>query len=159
MGCIYLPNGIPFDAWKPEATDGKVTRLNPWLASFEPHRQDLQFLTGLQSDSNQTHQAGSATWLLRPCPEGEYINQTRDVGGTSMDQSMILYGSPFADGHDHQSTMLPMLIAGRAGGKIRPGRMLEYPDGPAEGVYLSMMDIMGVAIHEIGGIDKAIPIT
>ncbi len=52
-----------------------------------------------------------------------------------------------------------MLIAGRAGGNIRPGRMLECPDGPAEGVYLSMMDIMGVAVHEIGGVDEAIPVT
>ena len=76
-----------------------------------------------------------------------------------LDHCMILYGSPFADGNEHASTNLPMLIAGRAGGAIRPGRMLKYPDGPAEGVYLSMMDIMGVAVHEIGGVDEAIPIT
>ena len=40
-----------------------------------------------------------------------------------------------------------------------PGRHLEYPDSPAEGVYLSMMDVMGVPVHKIGGIDTAIPIT
>ena len=36
---------------------------------------------------------------------------------------------------------------------------MRYPDGPAERVYLSMMDIMGVAVHEIGGVDEAIPVT
>lgn len=52
-----------------------------------------------------------------------------------------------------------MLIAGRAGGNIRPGRLLEYRGGPAEGVYPSVMDIMGVPVHEIGGVDRAIPLT
>jgi len=409
MGCIYIPNGVPFDAWKPEATNGTLTRMNKWMAAFNPYREDVQFLTGLQSECNETHEAASATWLVRPAPEGEEINQTRDVGGASMDQivarsvggatpfnsielitepqgtnaknllanniswrsgntpvpretnpravfdrltgagrnerkdvgqlspqksildavledasslrrrisyadqvkvdeyleavrslekrmsqasvvqreairkkvsslpvpspelpedhaeylrlmfdmlvlaywtdstrvstfmldheesnrfvkfipgvkgmwhslshwraieaggdnfdgtswvskkikyeqylkvieyhheqvayflgrlksipegdgtlldhCMILYGSPFADGDHHSSANLPMLIAGRAGGNIRPGRMLAHPGAPAEGVYLSMMGIMGVTVHEIGGVDKAIPIT
>ena len=87
---------------------------------------------------------------LRDIPEGD---------GTLLDHAMILYGSPFADGHDHQSTQLPMLLAGRAGGRIRPGRVLDTPGGPAEGVYLSMMDAMGVPVQEIGGVDEAVPIS
>ena len=70
-----------------------------------------------------------------------------------------LYGSPFNDGNEHVSVNLPMLIAGKASGKISPGRVLNNIEGPSEGVYLSMMDIMGVPMHEIGGIDTAIPIT
>ena len=72
---------------------------------------------------------------------------------------MILYGSPFADGNEHVSTNLPMLIAGGAGGRIRSGRHLIHTGAPAEGAYLSMMDVMGVPVHEIGGVDKAVPIT
>lgn len=87
------------------------------------------------------------------------LNEIEEQGGTLLDNSMILYGSPFADGNEHVSTNLPMLIAGKAGGKIAPGRHLEYPDSPAEGVYLSMMDVMGVPVHQIGGIDTAISIT
>ena len=52
-----------------------------------------------------------------------------------------------------------MMIAGKAGGKITPVRLLEYPGNPAEGVYLSMMDIMGVPIDQIGGIDTPVSIT
>jgi len=91
-----------------------------------------------------------------------FLNRLKEIeegDGTLLDHSMILFGSPFSDGNEHLSSNLPMLIAGRAGGRIEPGRLLEYPDGPAEGVYLSMMDIMGVPTHEIGGIDTAIPIT
>ena len=406
MGCIYLPNGVPTDAWRPEVKDGRLVKMNEWMAPFEPLRNDVQFIAGLQSETKGSHPGAASTWLVRPCPEGDRISKVKQVGapsmdqivaraiadetpfaslelisrpqgsfsksllrnniswrngttpvpretepravydrltgrgtqnqessqlqsvldtvledarslrsrvgradqdrldeyfdavrsvekqmselasesrasarkkasiyprppegipedhgaylrlmfdmivlaywtdstrvatfmldheqsnryfdfipsvkgmwhaishwrdisgrtedddgdsswsskevkydqyrtiikfhqeqvayflnrlkeikegdGTLLDQSMILYGSPFADGNEHLSSNLPMLIAGRAGGRLAPGRLLEYPNGPAEGVYLSMMDIMGVPAHEIGGVDTAIPIT
>ncbi|MFP6584195.1 MAG: DUF1552 domain-containing protein [Candidatus Hydrogenedentota bacterium] len=409
MGCIYMPNGVPNEAWRPESKDGRLTKMNPWMEAFEPLKNDIQFLAGLQSVTNGSHPGAGATWLVRPCAEGDGIGSTKDVGSPSMDQivarsigdetpfsslelisrpqgtfsksllrnniswrngttpvpretepravydrltgrgaegqnaaetnwqqsildtvladaqslrnristsdqhkldeyldavrgvekqmsrmasesrasarekaatfprppegipedhgaylrlmfdmmvlaywtdstrvasfmldheqsnryvnfipevkgmwhaishwrdisgktedddgktswsskevkfkqyltiikfhqeqvayflnrlknieegdgslldhSMILYGAPFSDGNEHLSKNLPMLIAGKAGGKIAPGRILEYPDGPAEGVYLSMMDVMGVPVHELGGIDTAVAIT
>ena len=48
------------------------------------------------------------------------------------------------------------MIVGRASGRIRPGRVLDRPGGPAEGVYLSMMDAMGVLVQEIGGVGEAV---
>ncbi len=408
MGCIYLPNGVPVDAWQPEVKDGRIVQLNQWMSSLELLKDNLQFVAGLQSETKGSHPGAGATWLVRPCPEGDRISGSRSVGAPSMDQlvaraigdqtpfaslelisrpegsfsksllrnniswrnattpvpretnpqaiydrltggsakesivddsrrrnvldtvledvrglkrrvsrvdqgkldeyldavrsvekrmsqlaaetqaaarakaatfprpsaeipedhaaylrlmfdmivlaywtdstrvatfmldheqsnryfnfisgvkgmwhaishwrdisgktedddgktswsskevkynqylkiieyhheqvayflnrlsqieeggstlldrSMILYGSPFADGNEHISRNLPMLIAGRAGGQIKPGRVLEYPDGPAEGVYLSMMDVMGVPVHQIGGIDTAVSIT
>ena len=86
MGCLYLPNGVPFDAWKPEVADGKLTGMNRWMASLEPYRQDVQFITGLQSETKGSHPGAGATWLVRPCPEGDRISQVKDVGGVSMDQ-------------------------------------------------------------------------
>jgi hypothetical protein len=87
------------------------------------------------------------------------LSEIQEGDGTLLDHCMILYGSPFADGHEHQSTDLPVMIAGKADGKIRPGRMLEYDNEPLEGVFLSMMDVMGVAVHEFGGVDTAVAIS
>ena len=87
------------------------------------------------------------------------LNDIQEGEGTLLDHSMILYGSPFADGNEHLSRNLPMMIAGKAGGRIVPGRLLEHPGAPAEGVYLSMMDLMDVPVHQIGGIDRAVSIT
>ena len=55
MGCLYLPNGVPFDAWEPETKFGKLTALNKWMASLEPYREDFQFITGLQSETKGSH--------------------------------------------------------------------------------------------------------
>jgi len=410
MGCIYMPNGIPVNAWQPETKNGKLVKMNKWMDSFEPLKEDVQFISGLQSETKGSHPGASSTWLIRPCGEGDGISQDKEVGAPSMDQivaraigdqtpfssleliskpdgtfsnsllrnniswrngttpvpreteplaiynrltgrgqksqngegadlrqsvldtvladandlrnkvsqsdqhkldeyldavhsvekqmsaladesrasarqkastfpvppegipedhgaylrlmfdmmvlaywtdstrvasfmldheqsnryfndiipnvkgmwhaishwrdisgmtedddgetswsskeikysqylsvikfhqdqvayflnrlkdieegagtlldhSMILYGSPFSDGNTHLSKNLPVMIAGKAGGKLSPGRNLVYPDAPAEGIYLSMMDVMGVPVHEIGGVDTAIPIT
>ena len=73
------------------------------------------------------------------------LNEIQEGEGTLLDNSMILYGAPFEDGNEHISADLPMMIAGRAGGKISSGRVLAHSGAPAEGVYLSMMDIMDVS--------------
>lgn len=46
------------------------------------------------------------------------------------------------------------MTADDSGRRDRPGRL-----GPAEGVYLSMMDAMGVPVQGIGGVDEAVPNT
>ena len=125
---------------KTEDDDGETS----WSSREVKYKQYLTII--------KYHQEQVAYFLNR-------LKEIKEGDGTLLDHSMILYGSPFSDGNEHLSRNLPMLIAGKAGGKIVPGRLLEYPDGPAEGVYLSMMDIMGVPVHEIGGIDTAIPIT
>ena len=50
--------------------------------------------------------------------------------------SIVLFTSDFGDGDDHYHWDLPMLVAGRAGGRWKPGRHIAYPHqgggGPAQ---------------------------
>ena len=125
---------------KTEDDDGKTF----WSSREEKFNQYLMVI--------KWHHEQVAYFLRR-------LDEIKEGDGTLLDNSMILYGSPFADGNEHISTNLPMFIAGKAGGKINPGRHLVHEGQPAEGAYLSMMDVMGVPVHEIGGVDKAVPIT
>lgn len=47
-------------------------------------------------------------------------------GGTLLDNTMLLYGSSLGDGNDHGQNHLPTLVAGRGGGTIRTGRLLDF---------------------------------
>lgn len=77
---------------------------------------------------------------LRSIPEGE---------GTLLDNSLILYGCAIADGNRHQHHDLPVLLAGRAGGAIDPGRHLRYArDTPMCNLFLSMLDCVGAPDHD-----------
>lgn len=79
---------------------------------------------------------------LKAIPDGE---------STLLDNSMVLYGSGLGDGNRHNHDDLPVLLAGRAGGMIDPGRHLRVPvETPMCNLLLSMLDRVGVEADEIG---------
>jgi len=79
------------------------------------------------------------------------MKATVDGDGTLLDHSMIVYGSGLADGNRHQHENLPILLAGRGDGSLKPGRHLVYPKGtPMTNLYLTLLDRMGVRPEKIG---------
>ena len=79
---------------------------------------------------------------LRSIPEGE---------GTLLDNSMLVYGGGLADGDRHQHDDLPLLMAGRGGGTILPGRHVRYaPETPMANLLVAMLDRMGARGNSFG---------
>lgn len=74
----------------------------------------------------------------------------RDGEGTLLDQSMVVYGSSISEGNGHVHTNLPILLAGRGDGSLKPGRHIAYPETPMTNLYLSMLDKMGVHTDKLG---------
>jgi hypothetical protein len=71
---------------------------------------------------------------------------------TALDNSMILYCSSMLTGN-HDATQLPVVLLGRAGGRINGGRVLDYRDKPDRQMcrlYLSMMDKMQLRPGKFG---------
>jgi hypothetical protein len=62
-----------------------------------------------------------------------------------LEKTMILYGSPMADGNLHNHRRCPLIVLGRANGKL-PGNMhVKAPDGtPMANAMLSMMHSLGM---------------
>jgi hypothetical protein len=78
---------------------------------------------------------------------------------TLLDNSMILFGSSLSDGNRHDPSNLPILLAGRAGGRIDTGRYLATPKGtPLCNLYLSMLERMGVPAESFGDSTGALEI-
>ncbi len=93
---------------------------------------------------NRFHVGQLAYFLqrLKAVPEGE---------GTLLDNCMILYGSGLSDGNRHNNENLPILLAGRGGGTIDPGRHVPYTtETPLCNLFLSMLDRMGAPAPFIG---------
>jgi hypothetical protein len=79
------------------------------------------------------------------------LRSIREGNGTLLDNCMVLYGSGIKDGNAHSHHNLPILLAGRAGGSIRPGRHLQVPaETPLNNLFLSMLDRVGAPIEQIG---------
>jgi hypothetical protein len=74
----------------------------------------------------------------------EKMESTKDVDGRSLlTNSMVLYGSGNADGNRHTHENLPIMLAGRGGGAMQPGRYVKSKDAPLANLFLSMADAMG----------------
>ena len=72
---------------------------------------------------------------------------------TLLDNSMIAFGAGISDGNRHNHNDLPILLAGRGGGTIDPGRHIRLQresETPLCNLYYSMLDRMGVKIDRFG---------
>jgi hypothetical protein len=71
-------------------------------------------------------------------------------GSTLLDNTMLLYTSYMADG-GHGREDYPALLLGKAGGRLRTGRQIDYkPKTPASNLYVEMLDRMGVPVDSFG---------
>lgn len=71
------------------------------------------------------------------------LAQMQEGEGTVLDNSMILFGSGLRDGNSHHPHNLPIVVAGRAGGRLETGQHLSYSrDTPLSNLYLAMLDAM-----------------
>ena len=75
-----------------------------------------------------------------------------DEGGSSLlDNCQVLFGSTLKDGNTHKHHDLPLILAGGAGGSIKPGRRLRSAeDTPMCNLLVSMAQRMDVEIEKFG---------
>lgn len=81
----------------------------------------------------------------------EKMASIKEVEGTLLDNSMILYGAGISDGDRHNHDDLPLLLAGGGAGRLKVGKHLVYPKNtPMNNLFLSMLDRVGVNVETLG---------
>ncbi len=83
----------------------------------------------------------------------EKFASVREGEGTLLDQSMLMYGSGMSNGNRHSRENLPILLAGRAGGTISPGRYVDYgwkKMTPLSNLYVEMLTRAGIPTTKFG---------
>lgn len=83
-----------------------------------------------------------------------------DEGGSTLfDNSILMCCSNLFDGDAHGADQMPILLAGKGGGTLKTGRVLDYMDKGDDNrracsLYLSIMDRMGLQLERFGDTDK-----
>ena len=81
----------------------------------------------------------------------EKMKSVKEGDGTLLDHSAVIYGSAICDGNSHSHTDLPVLVAGRAGGQLKPGRHIAYEKGtPMTNLYLTILEKVDVPTERLG---------
>lgn len=83
------------------------------------------------------------------------LNSMREGEGTVLDNSCLMFISSMWSGSKHDSTKVPVLLAGGLGGTLETGRVLDYTDKGDDNrklcsLYLSLMERMGVKLDHFG---------
>jgi hypothetical protein len=105
-------------------------------------------LEAMYLKTNQFHVAQFAYLVER-------LKKIREAGGTLLDHSLLMGCSNLFDGDKHQADHMPILLAGRGGGCLKTGRVVDYLDRGDENrracsFYLSLMDQFGVRLPRFG---------
>lgn len=79
------------------------------------------------------------------------LKSVKEGEATLLDRCMIVYGSGIGDGNAHNHDNLPILLAGRGGGALQPGRHVKFDNGtPLTNLYLSMLERVGAKVEKLG---------
>lgn len=90
-------------------------------------------------------------WYTRYFAEAVAKMRALDEGGSSLlDNTILLYTSYMADG-GHGRDNYPVLLAGKAGGRLRTGRHIAYQRGtPVANLYVELLARLGDTTGEFG---------
>ena len=131
------------------------TRVATFMIAGDGNNREFAEIGVNDGHHNLTHHGNKPDWIEKVVQIDQfYVSQlayfldkmerTKDIDGNSLlHNSQIVYGSGNADGNRHTHTNLPVILAGRAGGRLNPGRHTLFNDEPITNLYLNMMDNVG----------------
>ena len=74
----------------------------------------------------------------------------KEPDGTLLDNSVVLFSSEISDGDKHDHSNLPIVLAGRGGGMLNPGRAIQFQNGKIANLFISMLTTVGVVTNKFG---------
>ena len=79
------------------------------------------------------------------------LKETVDGDGTLLDHALVLFGSSISESNIHTHDDLPIVLAGRASGRLKGNRHLAYAkETPLNNLFLNVLDKAGVHSENFG---------
>jgi hypothetical protein len=151
------------------AFQGDLTRIATFVFANEGSNRSYRFIGVPEGHHELSHHAGEKEKQekirlinrFHVSQFGYFVGKLKSIkegNGTLLDQAMIVYGSGIGDGNRHNHDELPILVAGRAGGTIRPGRHIRFPkETPLTNLHLSLLDRMDAPTASFGDSTGRLP--
>jgi hypothetical protein len=140
-----------------------TTRIGTFMTADAQTNEDFSFLPGVKGGFHSiSHHAEDpvrkkqyetcVTWHVEQV--AYFLNRLKslDEGGTSLlDNSMVMFGHGIKCGNLHLEHDLPIALAGKGKGTLKPGRRLRFAkETPLCNLYLAMAQRMGLKEESFG---------
>ena len=140
-----------------------TTRIATFMFGDAQTRRNFSFLDGVSGSFHQiSHHRDEPdrrkqyetiiNWhMLQVAYFLEQVMSLEEGGTSLLDNSMVLFGSSLKDGNHHEHKNLPLLLAGRGKGTLRPGRRLRAKPGtPFCNLHLALLQRLGIKLDSFG---------
>jgi hypothetical protein len=142
-----------------------TTRVGTLMMAHGFSRQSFNFLPGVTSDhhgmSHHKNEPGAVreytavsrwyieqyAWLI------ERMKGIDEGNGSLLDNTVLLYGSEMKDGNGHVRENLPIILAGKGGGRLKSGQhVVLTPNTPLANLHLTLAQKFGCQIDAFNGV-------
>lgn len=162
-GLTYAEQVATMNALMVKALECDLTRVVTFMMENAGSNRSFDFLgvTGSHHELSH-HQDDFATIEQLVTIETWEVQQFADLctqldavqeadGSTLLDNTLAYFSSEIADGNSHAHTNLPVLLAGSGGGRVTPGRHIDFGTETAmANLFLTMLDSQGVQPGSFG---------
>jgi hypothetical protein len=138
-----------------------TTRISTFLPSHDGNNRSFNEVGVKEGYHSLSHHQNNENKLEQICKISQfYVDQfsyfiqkladTPDGDGSLLDNSMIVFGGGISDPNRHSHSDLPVVLAGRGGGYLTPGKRQVYKDDPMCNLYVSLLQGLGVETKRFG---------
>jgi hypothetical protein len=138
-----------------------ATRVTTFMLGNAASNRNFSFIPGVQGSHHQiSHHQNHAGEMEQYRKINEFyvaqfayfldkLKSIPDGEGNLLDNSMIMFTSGLRDGNSHSSKNIPVIVAGKAGGKLKTGQNLQFKqETPLSNLYLSMASVLGMRMSQ-----------
>jgi hypothetical protein len=144
------------------AFQGDLTRIVTFIVADEGSNRSYPFIGVAEGHHDLSHHGGDKEKQAKVSKINQFhsshlayllekLHGSAEGDGNLLDHAMVVYGSAIGDGNAHNHDNLPILLAGRGCGTIRPGRHMRCEkEVPLNNLWLSMLDRMEAPTDKLG---------
>ena len=85
------------------------------------------------------------------------LKSIKEGDGTLLDNSMVMFTSDLRDGNRHAPRDLPIILAGKGGGKLKSGQNIVFQkETNLANLYLTMLHAQGINVRSFADSNKTL---
>ena len=138
------------------------TRVATFMFANEGNNRGYPELGAPEGHHDLSHHGGSAEKQAKVAKINRFyaerlayfldlLSSVHEGDSTLLDNSLIVYGSGISDGDRHNHDELPILLAGKGGGRVRSGRHVRFEkETPMCNFYVWLLNQFGVRADSFG---------
>ena len=147
-----------------------TTRVATFMFGNAVSGQNFRFLDGVSGSHHElSHHSNEADKLrqyelIARWHVAQYayllgkLAEAREGEESLLDRSMVMFCSALRDGNKHEPHNLPIVVAGRAGGRLDTGQHRVYTkDSPLSNLYVSMLEAFGTPVERFADSTGPLP--